>query len=204
MSGDPPRPMSLMRLPTELHLHIASYLSYPDALALKHTSRHFYAVVPTGVHLKVDWLIERFERSLECPMEQCSFRTDESFCNWRIRRIMKRRRRHLECRAVTGGCFVVEGRTCCRYLIPTWLEGKAQRGHLERWLAWAIEGQCLSGDAQGVSLLGPLLESGIGKSLQILNSADHRLTLHPLYDSVHDLVELVVRVEGKAPETSRR
>jgi len=24
-------------------------------------------------------------------------------------------------------------------LIPTWLEGKAQRGHLERWLAWAIE-----------------------------------------------------------------
>lgn len=68
---------SLMALPTELHLQISSYLSYPDALALKHTCRHFYYLVYTGVHLKVDWLVERFERKLECPMEKCSFRTDE-------------------------------------------------------------------------------------------------------------------------------
>lgn len=104
---------SFMALPPELHLLISSYLTYPDALALKHTSRHFYGLVYTGVHLKVDWLVERFERKLECPMEQCSFRTDEAFCNWRIRRIMARRRRHLECPArVRGGCLVVQGQTC--------------------------------------------------------------------------------------------
>ncbi|KAE8422403.1 hypothetical protein BDV36DRAFT_291231 [Aspergillus pseudocaelatus] len=108
----PQKPTSFTDLPTELHLHISSYLPYPDALALKHTSRHFYALVYTGVHLKVDWLVERFEQKLECPMEKCSFRTDEAFCNLRIRRIMERRRRHLECRRRAGGCLVVAGRTC--------------------------------------------------------------------------------------------
>ncbi|KAJ5624842.1 hypothetical protein N7510_001151 [Penicillium lagena] len=98
---------SLTTLPSELHIQITTYLSYPDALALKHTSRHFYRLVYTGVHLKVNWLVERFERKLECPMEQCSFRTDESFCNWRIRRIMDRRRRHLECRATRDLYFVI-------------------------------------------------------------------------------------------------
>ncbi|KAL3468056.1 hypothetical protein BJX64DRAFT_282939 [Aspergillus heterothallicus] len=112
----------LMELPTELHLNIASFLTYPDALALKHTCRHFYSFVYTGVHLKVDWLVERFERKLECPMEKCSFRTDEAFCNWRIRRIMERRRRHLECRRFRGGCLVIEGRTCQMDLVPTWLK----------------------------------------------------------------------------------
>lgn len=113
---------SLMALPTELHLQISSYLSYPDALALKHTCRHFYYLVYTGVHLKVDWLVERFERKLECPMEKCSFRTDESFCNSRIRGIMERRRRHLECPRRRGGCLVIEGRTCQKDLVPTWLK----------------------------------------------------------------------------------
>ncbi|KAI9931964.1 hypothetical protein ASPWEDRAFT_40217 [Aspergillus wentii DTO 134E9] len=113
---------TLMGLPTELHIHIASYLSYPDALALKHTCRHFFCFVYTGVHLKVDWLVERFERKLECPMEKCSFRTDESFCNERVRGIMERRRRHAECRRVAGGCLVVEGRTCQRDMVPTWLK----------------------------------------------------------------------------------
>ncbi|KAL4996592.1 hypothetical protein BDV10DRAFT_171786 [Aspergillus recurvatus] len=112
----------LMELPTELHLHISSYLSYPDALALKHTCRHFYSLVYTGVHLKVDWLVERFEHKLECPMEKCSFRTDEAFCNWRIRKIMERRRRHLECPRSRGGCLVIEGRTCQMDLVPTWLK----------------------------------------------------------------------------------
>ncbi|KAA8651713.1 uncharacterized protein ATNIH1004_000609 [Aspergillus tanneri] len=118
----------LMRLPTELHLHISSYLSYPDALALKHTCHHFYTLVYTGVHLKVDWLVERFERKLECPMEKCSFRTDESFCNWRIRRIMERRRRHLECPRERGGCLVIQGRTCQVDLVPAWLK---RQGRLE-------------------------------------------------------------------------
>lgn len=116
-----------MALPTELHMQISSYLTYPDALALKHTSQHFYALVYTGVHLKVDWLVERFERKLECPMEKCSFRTDESFCNWRIRRIMGRRRRHLECQRGTGGCFVIPGSTCQVGLVGAWLKGQERR-----------------------------------------------------------------------------
>jgi hypothetical protein len=121
-----PSNYSLMNLPSELHIYISSYLPYPDALALKHTCRHFYSLVYTGVHLKVDWLVERFERKLECPMEKCSFRTDESFCNQRIRRIMERRRRHLECRRKTGGCLIIEGRTCQMDLVPTWLKRKGR------------------------------------------------------------------------------
>lgn len=126
----PPLPSkhSFMGLPTELHLHISTYLPYPDALALKHTSRHFYYVVYTGVHLKVDWLVDRFEHKLECPLEKCSFRTDEAFCNPRIRRIMERRRRHFECRRARGGCLVVEGRTCQMDLVPSWLK---RRGRME-------------------------------------------------------------------------
>ncbi|KAL4937250.1 hypothetical protein BDV06DRAFT_203284 [Aspergillus oleicola] len=122
----PPSHFRLMDLPPELHIQISSYLSYPDALALKHTSRHFYSFVYTGVHLKVDWLVERFERKLECPMEKCSFRTDEAFCNWRIRRIMERRRRHLECGRSNRGCLVVEGRTCQMDLVPLWLKSKGR------------------------------------------------------------------------------
>ncbi|RAL12931.1 uncharacterized protein BO97DRAFT_389387 [Aspergillus homomorphus CBS 101889] len=118
-------PLNLKNLPTELHLQIASYLPYPDALALKHTNRHFYSLVYTGVHLKVDWLVERFERKLECPMEKCSFRTDEAFCNVRVRRIMERRRWHLECLPSPGGCFVIVGRTCQKKkkkdLVSGWL-----------------------------------------------------------------------------------
>ncbi|PYH49720.1 F-box protein [Aspergillus saccharolyticus JOP 1030-1] len=122
-------PITLMDLPNELHLQVASYLSYPDALALKHTCRHFYSLVYTGVHLKVDWLVERFERKLECPMEKCSFRTDESFCNARVRRIMERRRRHLECLRSPRGCLVIDGETCQKDLIPIWLK---KRDRLQR------------------------------------------------------------------------
>lgn len=129
-----------MGLPTELHLHIASYLPYPDALALKHTCRHFYSIVYTGVHLKVDWLVERFELKLECPMEKCSFRTDESFCNWRIRRIMERRRRHLECPRLKGGCLVVRGRTCHADLVPMWLKRKGRMRALRRLKMLGNEG----------------------------------------------------------------
>jgi len=132
----------LMTLPSELHLQISTYLCYPDALALKHSSRHFYSMVYTGVHLKVDWLVERFESKLECPMEKCSFRTDESFCNDRVRGIMERRRWHLECRPVRGGCIVVHGRTCRTDLVSTWFKIKAQgRRRIVRtvWI-WGQEG----------------------------------------------------------------
>ncbi|KAL1856637.1 hypothetical protein Plec18170_003607, partial [Paecilomyces lecythidis] len=133
------QPLRLMDLPTELHLQIASNLTYPDALALKHTSRHFYHLVYTGVHLKVDWLVERFEHKLECPMEKCSFRTDEAFCNWRIRRIMERRRQHLECRRTSGGCLVVEGQTCQTDVVPTWLKNNYWKMFWRQCRIWGIE-----------------------------------------------------------------
>jgi hypothetical protein len=60
-------------------------------------------------------------------MEKCSFRTDEAFCNWRIRRIMERRRQHLECRRTPGGCWVVEGQTCQGDLVPLWLKRQGPR-----------------------------------------------------------------------------
>lgn len=117
---------NLTSLPTELHMHISSYLSYPDALALKHTNRHFYAVVYTGVHSKIDWLLWRFERKLECPRnEDCSLRTDESFCKSKtVRKIMERRRRHLECESGGKGCLVVVGKSCRRKeVMPGWALG---------------------------------------------------------------------------------
>ncbi|KAJ5753083.1 hypothetical protein N7520_010000 [Penicillium odoratum] len=126
-----PTGVLLLDLPSEIHMQITSFLSYPDALALKHTSRYFYDMVYTGVHLKVEWLVERFERKLECPMEKCSFRTDESFCNERVRQIMERRRWHLECRRVPGGCWVVEGQTCRTDLVPSWLKRARTRKRIE-------------------------------------------------------------------------
>ncbi|KAJ6109117.1 hypothetical protein N7486_001351 [Penicillium sp. IBT 16267x] len=129
----------LLDLPSEIHMQIASFLSYPDALALKHTNRHFYNMVYTGVHLKVNWLVERFERKLECPMEKCSFRTDEAFCNERVRRIMERRRWHLECRRVPGGCWVVEGQTCRRDLIPSWFKRNRGQERVEYVGSWVRE-----------------------------------------------------------------
>ena len=132
--------LRLMDLPPELHMHIASFLTYPDALALKHSSRHFYYLVYTGVHLKVDWFVERFERKLECPMEKCSFRTDEAFCNGRIRRIMERRRWHLECRRVPGGCCVIDGQTCQTDLVPSWLRRQRSRQMVKSLEIWGREG----------------------------------------------------------------
>lgn len=135
-----PNRLNLMTLPSELHIQISTCLSYPDALALKHCSRHFYSIVYTGVHLKVDWLLERFERKLECPMEKCSFRTDESFCNERVRRIMERRRWHLECRRARGGCVVVDGGTCQTDLMPAWFKMQVKRRAVRMVGAWGQEG----------------------------------------------------------------
>lgn len=150
--------IGLMSLPTELHSQIASYLSYPDALALKHTSFKFNSLVYTGVHLKVDWLVERFERKLECPMEKCSFRTDEQFCNWRIRRIMERRRWHLECRQVPGGCCVVDGQSCRKDLIP-WLKRSGPRKVTKKLTVWGREGLL-------IVLLIPVAEADMSCSVQ--------------------------------------
>ncbi|EED22301.1 F-box domain protein [Talaromyces stipitatus ATCC 10500] len=130
--------LTLMNLPTELHIHIASYLDYPDALALKHTNRHFYAIVYTGVYLKVSWLLSRFEHKLECPRnEDCSLRTDASFCNKTVRKIMERRRRHLECRPGDGGCTVVLGASCRKEVVPRWLR-KELRGWRDEVLIYGL------------------------------------------------------------------
>ncbi|KKZ62843.1 hypothetical protein EMCG_02838 [[Emmonsia] crescens] len=111
-----------MDLPTELHAHIASYLSYPDALALKHTNTYFYALVQTGLVLKVNWILERCRLNLRVPFTSCEFRTDQTFCSGEIREIMEIRRRHQECKPGAGGCLVVEG-SSCGGRTPFWLLG---------------------------------------------------------------------------------
>ena len=133
-----------MDLPPELHSMISSYLSYPDALALKHTCRDFNSLVYTGVRLKVDWMLERSKRRLERPMEEeCSFQTDRSFCNGRVRRIMERRRWHLECPRVAGGCLVLEGKTCQTDLMPSWLKRQGPRKMAKTVSAWGCEGSLI-------------------------------------------------------------
>lgn len=72
---------NLLSLPSELHFLISGYLTYPDALSLKHSTRHFYGLVDTGLRLKVEWLIERRRLHLECPNEtRCDLGTDIKFC----------------------------------------------------------------------------------------------------------------------------
>ncbi|KAH7353564.1 hypothetical protein B0T11DRAFT_287043 [Plectosphaerella cucumerina] len=113
---DAPPSASLDSLPTELHLLIASHLPYPDALSLKHTSRHFYRLVDTGVQLKVAWLISRHELHLDCPNDsRCDLRNDSNFCRGSVRRLMHRRRHHIECESRPGlGCLVYGTDICAR------------------------------------------------------------------------------------------
>jgi hypothetical protein len=81
--------LSFMNLPTELHLQIASYLTYPDALSLKHTNRHFYGFVYTGVNLKIEWLIERRRLHLDCPHDKgCELGSDMRFCRGSVRYVI--------------------------------------------------------------------------------------------------------------------
>ena len=104
----------LLALPLELQYLVISNLSYPDALALKHTNPHFYNLVKTSVSLKVAWLLERKERNLGWPQKKCAMKTDATFCggNSEVRAIMLRRRAHAECAGGDGGCEVVVGSTC--------------------------------------------------------------------------------------------
>ncbi|KAI0105332.1 F-box domain-containing protein [Nemania sp. FL0031] len=113
-SSKPVSRASLAGLPTELHLLIAKHLSYPDALSLKFTSRHFFYLVDTGVRLKVAWLLERRSLHLECPNDRgCDFRTDLRFCRGSVKLLMQRRREHLECQSRPGlGCLVFGTATC--------------------------------------------------------------------------------------------
>lgn len=73
--------LDLLSLPPELHLAVSEYLIYPDALSLKHTNRHFYSIVDTGIELKIDWLMERRRLHLECPNDRrCDLGSDLRFC----------------------------------------------------------------------------------------------------------------------------
>ncbi len=75
-----------MTLPPEIHLLVAHHLIYPDALSLKHTSRHFYQLVDTGVRLKVEWLMEPRLLHLECPSDQrCDLGSDLRFCRGSVK-----------------------------------------------------------------------------------------------------------------------
>ncbi|KAI1273586.1 F-box domain-containing protein [Xylaria sp. FL0933] len=107
---------SLAGLPTELHILISKHLTYPDALSLKHTSRHFFYLVDTGVRLKVDWLMERRSLHLDCPNDRrCDLRSDLGFCRGSVKLLMRRRREHLECESRPGlGCLVF-GTTSCAH-----------------------------------------------------------------------------------------
>lgn len=78
--------IQLMDLPTELHLQISQYLTYPDALSLKHTNRHFYGFVYTGINLKVEWLLKRRGLHLDCPHDRaCELGSDTRFCRGSVR-----------------------------------------------------------------------------------------------------------------------
>ena len=85
-SSPNPTSPTLLSLPTEIHLLIASQLAYPDALSLKHTSQHFYDLVYTGINLKVEWLIERRTLHLDCPHNKsCELGSDMKFCRGSVR-----------------------------------------------------------------------------------------------------------------------
>ena len=122
-----------MALPNELHMAVAEYLMYPDALSLKHTNRHFYELVDTGVELKIDWLVERRKMHLECPNDRgCDLGSDVRFCRGSVaygwilhalqhganvlcRLLMKRRREHIECGSRPGIGCIVYGTPKCQH-----------------------------------------------------------------------------------------
>ncbi|KAF4126936.1 F-box domain protein [Geosmithia morbida] len=73
--------LSLMHLPPEMHVAISDFLTYPDALSLKHTNRHFYSLVDTDFELKIEWLLQRRSLHLECPSNhRCALGSDLRFC----------------------------------------------------------------------------------------------------------------------------
>ncbi|KAL8665536.1 MAG: hypothetical protein Q9202_002241 [Teloschistes flavicans] len=131
----PPPPTTLLTLPPELLALIPPLLPYPDALALKHTSRLFYNTIPTSVPLRVAWLLSRHARGLPCPRKKCILLTDEAFCGsggGQVRDLMQRRRRHEECGwDGKGGCEVVVGEKCAVRLERG--KGRGGRGGLTGW-----------------------------------------------------------------------
>ena len=154
-------PPPLLALPLELQYLIISNLSYPDALALKHTHPHFYNLVKTSVSLKVAWLLERKERNLGWPQKKCAMKTDATFCggNSEVRAIMVRRRAHAECAGGEGGCEVVVGSTCGG------AKAMGRRGVRQR--SW-VSGVARPGFLLVVWVLGLLVMSFAGNAVFVL------------------------------------
>ncbi|ATY67083.1 F-box domain-containing [Cordyceps militaris] len=116
-------PTGFSSLPTELHSLVAQHLSYPDALSLKQTSRHFRALVRTGAALKVEWLLERRRLHLDCPNSRsCDLGSDLRFCRGSVQK-------HFECESRPGlGCLVFDTPKCRHR--PRGLRW------LTRWVTW--------------------------------------------------------------------
>lgn len=129
-----------MDLPTEIHVMISKELIYPDALSLKHTSRHFYDLVYTGVRLKVSWLMERRRLHLECPNDtRCDLGSDLRFCRGSVALLMQRRREHIECDRRPGlGCLVYGTRTCTHRRTTTERLRRWMRTRLTIELWWML------------------------------------------------------------------
>lgn len=117
-SSSLPKASLLLSLPPDLLPLLRFHLPYPDLLALRHTHPYFYhsplLSTNTNIRLKVAWLVDRKERGLSCPTHSSTlFKTDREFCASReVKRIMKLRRRHGDCREGPGGCEVVRGGSC--------------------------------------------------------------------------------------------
>ena len=106
---------SLPLLPAEIQNQILTQLSYPDLLCLKLSSSYFYYTIETTVHDRVDWLLDRTQRSLPIPQEsKCLLGSDLEFCsNPEVDQILRRRWKHLECADYLGPCREVPGAKWC-------------------------------------------------------------------------------------------
>ena len=105
---------TLTSLPAEIQSIVISNLAYPDLLALRHTCQGFYDTINLTFNDRRDWLFERTGYGLPLPLCNLIMKTDEQFCSNRdVKRILYRRRKHLECADHgTGSCLVVIGDRC--------------------------------------------------------------------------------------------
>lgn len=106
---------------------IASYLPYPDLLALTLTHPIFrsHSLVRTTKSSRVDWLLDRAMLGLPLPTQsRCRWSSDNEFVSHpEVITIMRKRRQHVECAEMSsqingkGSCFVVEGEACPRLML---------------------------------------------------------------------------------------
>jgi len=107
---------TLLNLPAEVQVLIASNLPFPDLLALKLSHPYFYRIIHPTVYDRVNWLLDRPRLGLPIPSQtKCVMKNDVVFvANKEVKEMLKRRRLHLECVDVgkDGTCLVLEGWKC--------------------------------------------------------------------------------------------